>query len=136
MTNIIRVIKNIGFTTSPYVTTISPKNLWATVEKMSHELPDTYSWASNGFLISFFRKHSFLFSGHNHFYGQNTFSPIVRTHMLMTNYRDFPGITKIHDAGNASYNQQWPWRLKCWFWNDLFPDVQQTIQILSRMSFS
>ena len=42
LTNIIRVIRNIGFTTSPERTIISPKKIGATIEKMDHELPNIY----------------------------------------------------------------------------------------------
>ena len=40
--NIIRVIQNIGFTTSLDRTTISPENLGATIDKASHELPTIF----------------------------------------------------------------------------------------------
>ena len=39
MTKIIRVMKNIEFTTSPESTTTTPLNIGATIEKMAHELP-------------------------------------------------------------------------------------------------
>ena len=38
MTNIIRVMQNIGFTTLPDSNTITPKNLGEIIEKMDYEL--------------------------------------------------------------------------------------------------
>ena len=42
LTNIIRVIRNIEFVTSPDSTTITPENLGATIEKMDHEFPTIF----------------------------------------------------------------------------------------------
>ena len=39
LTNIIIVMRNIGFATSPDRTTVTPENHGATIDKMDHELP-------------------------------------------------------------------------------------------------
>ena len=39
LTNIIRVMQNIGFTTSPEITTSAPENIGATIGKMAHGFP-------------------------------------------------------------------------------------------------
>ena len=39
----------------------------------------------------------------------------------MTNYQDFPSISKKHVSGKAEYNQQWTWRSKWRIWDNLFP---------------
>ena len=43
LTKIIRVMRNIGFTTSADSTTIAPGKLGATIEKNSHDLPTIWS---------------------------------------------------------------------------------------------
>ena len=68
----------------------------------------------------------FPLSDYRNFYGQNKFMPIIRTYMLRNNQWDFPGITKIHVAGNIYYTQQRPWGLKWRIWNDLFLDGHHT----------
>ena len=39
LTNIIRVMRNVEFTTSPDSTTITPENIGATIEKMARWFP-------------------------------------------------------------------------------------------------
>ena len=69
---IIRVMRNIGFTTAPYSTTITPEKLGAAMEQMDHECPNICSVVSNGLFIYIDRAHPLLFSGHIHGYCQNT----------------------------------------------------------------
>ena len=47
---IIRVMQNIGMTTSPERTTSSPEKLRETIDP--HDLPTIWSWVSNGFFRS------------------------------------------------------------------------------------
>ena len=54
LTNIIRVIKNIGFTTLPDSTTIAPEKLGETIEQMSHEFPTICALVSNGLVVSIY----------------------------------------------------------------------------------
>ena len=63
LTKIIRVMQNIGFTTSQDSTTIAPENLGATVDKMDNYFRTICSGVSNGVFISIERKHALLLSG-------------------------------------------------------------------------
>ena len=83
-------MENIGFATSPGITKTIPENIgekfikWLISSQISvHESP-------------IFR--SFILSLHVHFYCQDTFISIFRTHTIRTNERDLPGITKIYVA--------------------------------------
>ena len=65
-TNIIKVIQNIGCTTSPDRTKITPEKTGVTIEKMAHGFLTICSSVSNGLFISIVRTHSCIFSEHQH----------------------------------------------------------------------
>ena len=61
LTNIIRVMQKIEFTTSPDSTTTTPENLGGNIEQIYHDLPTICSCVSNGLLIYIVRKILFNF---------------------------------------------------------------------------
>ena len=65
-TKIIGVMQNIGLTTLPDKTTITPEKLGETIDQMDHYLLTICSWVSNGLFRSIARTHKFLLSGHIH----------------------------------------------------------------------
>ena len=76
-TNIIRVMQNIGLTTSPDRTTSTPENIEATIDQMAHDIPIIYSWIFNVF--------SSLLSEHKNLYSQDKLMYIIGTYMLRAN---------------------------------------------------
>ena len=54
-TKIIRVMWNIGLTTSLYRTTSTPENCGSTIDQ--HDIPTIWSWVSNSLFISIVRTH-------------------------------------------------------------------------------
>ena len=70
---IIRLIQNIGFTTSPDRTKITPENIWATIDQMGHDIPTIWSLVYNGFFSSIFITQNFILSGYIHAYHQDIY---------------------------------------------------------------
>ena len=73
LTNIIRVMPNIGFAASSDRIAITPEKLGATIEQMSHEFPTICSLVFNGLFISIVMDHSFILSEHINLYHLNTY---------------------------------------------------------------
>ena len=65
-TKIVRVMRKIGFITSPDSTTVAIEKFGATIYQMSRELPIICSLVSNGLLVSIDIKYSFISSQHRH----------------------------------------------------------------------